>query len=133
MSDRAVRQYRALRDTCEIYGRDRFAPFARRISGIKHGAERGGHLPLVASEDELLEAWFASEAKCQLCKRLISLSSVCPVYSAAVDHSHETGKFRGWLCIPCNSSLGWAEHYRRIGSVHVVDNADLKLGYLCAG
>src|SRR5690348_9036097 len=23
------------------------------------------------------------------------------------DHNHKTGKFRGWLCKPCNSALGF--------------------------
>jgi hypothetical protein len=25
------------------------------------------------------------------------------------DHDHKTGAFRGWLCRPCNSRLGWFE------------------------
>lgn len=25
------------------------------------------------------------------------------------DHCHKTGKFRGWLCIPCNTALGMAK------------------------
>jgi hypothetical protein len=24
-----------------------------------------------------------------------------------LDHNHDTGKFRGWLCARCNSALGW--------------------------
>lgn len=27
----------------------------------------------------------------------------------AIDHNHETGKFRGVLCLPCNSMLGMAK------------------------
>mgnify|MGYP001161293193 FL=1 len=24
-----------------------------------------------------------------------------------LDHCHETGEFRGWLCLKCNSAIGW--------------------------
>jgi hypothetical protein len=29
-----------------------------------------------------------------------------PVSPWRIDHCHETGKFRGWLCINCNTGLG---------------------------
>lgn len=37
---------------------------------------------------------------CELCCRISEKSSLC------LDHDHETGKFRGWLCIQCNVGLG---------------------------
>tara|TARA_B100001094_G_scaffold32860_1_gene27356 strand:+ start:7689 stop:8141 length:453 start_codon:yes stop_codon:yes gene_type:complete len=38
-------------------------------------------------------------SSCDLCKK--------PVYrNWQLDHCHETGKFRGWLCKGCNTGLG---------------------------
>jgi hypothetical protein len=31
---------------------------------------------------------------------------------ACVDHDHNTGLFRGWLCSPCNTALGHAKDSR---------------------
>lgn len=39
--------------------------------------------------------------KCPLCQR----SDLALV----VDHCHDSGRVRGLLCAPCNSSLGWVE------------------------
>jgi hypothetical protein len=38
---------------------------------------------------------------CECCGRLPSEKRVL-----ALDHCHETGKFRGWLCHRCNTALG---------------------------
>ena len=39
-------------------------------------------------------------AFCELCGRAPNKGVLC------VDHCHETGIFRGWLCSPCNRSIG---------------------------
>lgn len=36
---------------------------------------------------------------CELCSRRVT-KNLC------LDHDHSTGKFRGWLCTPCNAALG---------------------------
>lgn len=41
---------------------------------------------------------------------------------ACVDHDHATGKFRGWLCSPCNTALGHAKDSR--------DRLQLLINYL---
>ncbi len=38
--------------------------------------------------------------KCELCGRLPRSQAL------NLDHDHDTGKFRGWLCGPCNKGLG---------------------------
>lgn len=46
------------------------------------------------------------QAECHLCGKIIFGNNLC------ADHSHITGKFRGWLCKACNRSLGWFERRR---------------------
>ena len=38
---------------------------------------------------------------CAICGGVIEGREICR------DHSHKTGKFRGWLCSNCNSGLGF--------------------------
>ena len=42
---------------------------------------------------------------CEICGESISGEDI------NLDHNHETGKFRGWLCIKCNTGLGYYERY----------------------
>lgn len=41
--------------------------------------------------------------RCALCKRHMTEFK----HGLGVDHCHETGKIRGMLCMPCNTSLGY--------------------------
>ena len=62
------------------------------------------------SHAEFSKAWNDQAGKCVICK--IELPDLM-VYDNrrrgyAIDHNHETGKFRGILCLKCNSLLGMA-------------------------
>jgi hypothetical protein len=48
-------------------------------------------------------------ARCQICGRTPARRK-----DIHLDHDHETGELRGWLCVTCNTGLG-----------HFKDNADL--------
>jgi len=88
------------------------------------------------SLEQFEEAWEAQEGLCKICsKELPDLM----VYENrrrgyAIDHNHETGDFRGILCLKCNSLLGMAcdsveileraiVYLKENGSYSLVDNA----------
>ena len=69
---------------------------------------------------EFMSAWESQSGCCAVCN--IELPDLM-VYDNrrrgyAIDHNHETGKFRGILCLPCNTLLGMAKD-----SVEVLETA----------
>jgi hypothetical protein len=68
------------------------------------------------THEEFYATWTSQGGKCAIC--LSELPDLM-VYENrrrgyAIDHNHETGKFRGILCINCNSMLGMAKDSPRI-------------------
>lgn len=63
------------------------------------------------THQEFLEAWDEQEGRCAICKDelpdLMAYENRRRGY--AIDHNHETGEFRGILCLKCNSLLGMAK------------------------
>lgn len=62
-------------------------------------AEKYGYAPCNATAEQIMEAFTGDCHKCGVaesdCKRRL-----------AVDHCHDTGDFRGWLCSGCNKAMG---------------------------
>lgn len=53
------------------------------------------------SQSVRLKMWTdMSTGHCDICDKAFSFETAC------LDHDHATGRFRGWLCRRCNSSLG---------------------------
>ncbi len=79
--------------------RKKFGRFHVALIHSKHTAKKEGFIRCLASKSEL-EAAFTG--RCTICD--IHESEV--KRSLHMDHDHETGKFRGWLCSKCNHALG---------------------------
>jgi len=63
------------------------------------------------THSEFLHQWEAQEGCCAICKDelpdLMTYENRRRGY--AIDHNHDTGAFRGILCLKCNSLLGMAK------------------------
>jgi hypothetical protein len=50
--------------------------------------------------EQLIDRYERQERCCAICRDEVSLMN------SAIDHNHETGEFRGVLCLQCNRALG---------------------------
>lgn len=62
----------------------------RKLKGSRYRARLKGHTPCVNTLTQ-------SKDSCEICKKETTL---------VLDHCHNTGKFRGWICSNCNLGLG---------------------------
>jgi len=69
----------------------------------RNGVQRYGLNKL--QQLELLEEQSGQCAICYIPLKLFSGSS-----GGYIDHCHETGRIRGILCLPCNTTLGYIEN-----------------------
>jgi len=62
------------------------------------------------TEEQFIEKWDSQNRVCAICENPDSLNySTHPEFNISIDHNHDTGKFRGLLCINCNLGIG---HFR---------------------
>jgi len=65
---------------------------------------------------KFMEAWENQHGECAICSSelpdLMTYENRRRGY--AIDHNHETGEFRGILCLRCNSLLGMAKDSARV-------------------
>lgn len=85
--------------------RDTIAWASRIIQGLKRHAKKFGFKHINLTGEELLELRKNHNQCCDICHvpEIECKKSLC------VDHDHQTGEFRGFLCRRCNIALGYFE------------------------
>lgn len=74
------------------------------IRGEKHYNWKGG-LNLTSAQRREIQAGRPKPDNCEICGTFYGDNKKM----IAFDHNHVTGEFRGWICVPCNSSIGMAK------------------------
>lgn len=90
--------------------------FKYALTRSRKYAQHGGFAPCCASEDTIASAYTGYCAICGV-PEIECKARLC------MDHDHQTGAFRGWLCARCNTLLG-----RVHDSVDILESA---YNYLC--
>ena len=73
--------------------------FRLALERIAKYSIKEGYAPCIAKEEDIREAFTGFCYSCGVPEAELT-KNLC------IDHSHETGKFRGWLCGQCNVALG---------------------------
>ncbi len=91
VSKTSKQRYESLKDTVEFQQQ-------RKNSNLKlnYGID-------LARYNDMLES---QNYKCKICNTDFEINDKSKLYTAYVDHDHETNKVRGLLCTKCNQGLG---------------------------
>jgi hypothetical protein len=81
--------------------------FKKTLQQSRAAAKRYGHLPCSATAEELQDSFTGF---CAIC----GVPETECTHRLNMDHDHETGQFRGWLCGKCNRLLGMANNNKEI-------------------
>lgn len=74
--------------------------FNRALISSRMRAKKEGHMPCTATTEEIKAAF---TGKCHIC----GTPEIECIKRLALDHSHQDGSFRGFLCSRCNSAIGY--------------------------
>lgn len=74
--------------------------FVVALQSSRKAARNGGYVSCIATLEEIKGA---HAGRCFIC----GVPEIECSRKLVMDHCHETGEFRGWLCRKCNSALGF--------------------------
>ena len=72
--------------------------FQYALTHSKTQSKRRGHTPCLATVEEIKDAF---TGYCKICGKEEGK------HKLSMDHDHETGQFRFWLCADCNHGIGY--------------------------
>ncbi len=95
--------------------------FAYSLTASRNMAKKRGYQPCNATKEEI-EAVFTG--RCDIC----DVPEVECIKKLSLDHCHETGDLRGWLCQCCNATLGMMKNSEDllINALHYLMNCKEK-------
>lgn len=73
-----------------------------KLGSVKKTSKRNGYSGPVGTRQEVLELWKECNGRCIICK----VPEIECNEALHLDHCHETGELRGFLCSKCNMGLG---------------------------
>lgn len=96
-------------ERCREYNRKHYERehFQYRLYASGKWARRQGHVACTATVNQIKKAF---TGKCEAC----GVPEIECRTRLHMDHNHETGEFRGWLCDSCNRALGYLKDSSRV-------------------
>lgn len=88
------------------------------------GARRGGYMPPDITEEQYEELKKNHGGLCDLCGRPPKFGK--SKQSLHLDHCHDTGEVRGFLCVACNHTVGHYEKALRLGVPEYLTKGNLQ-------
>lgn len=81
----------------------------RRLQTANRTAKAKGYSPPTTPFEKVVSLWYQQEGYCASCEIDIGLESC--TFGCCLDHDHETGEVRGFICNSCNVAEGMLKDY----------------------